>query len=218
MKLLLITLSLLVLFISCKKEKEEIPQAENLLFESGVGTKWIYRTDTDDTLIWEITGAKSINGIECYELSKGPYPISKSYCYQEGTSVYIYADLIDLNSKCSCIPLEPSLSDDFDSLIIFSTPSLEYKINSPVDSLFFKTELRVTKEEGEYIVTEVPIEMKMIGSETITTPAGTFDCTILQDNQYKTYYVSSRGIIKTIFSLISNDYNISQTVELIAIE
>jgi hypothetical protein len=30
--------------------------------------------------------------------------------------------------------------------------------------------------------------------------------------------VSSRGIIKTIFSLISNDYNISQTVELIAIE
>jgi hypothetical protein len=216
MKLLLITLSLLVLFISCKKEEEEIPEAQNLLFESGVGTKWVYQTDTYDTIIWEITGTKLINGVECFELSKGPYIISKSYYYQEGNSVYNYADLTHLNGCINCPLGEPSLSND--SLLIFPVPSLEYKINTTTNSVFIKTLLQLTREEGEYKVTEVPVEMKTIGSETITTSAGTFDCTILKDDRYTTYYISSRGLVKTVFSVISNNNTITQTIELVAIE
>jgi len=60
--------------------------------------------------------------------------------------------------------------------------------------------------------------MITIGSETIATPEGTFDFAILKEDSDKTYYVSSKDLVKTVLTFTYNNNVFTQTIELITIE
>lgn len=191
--LLIVTLVL----ISCKKEQEKQEQDQpHLFFQSPMGTKWVYLSNYNDTLLWQFTAEKSIGNETTLELSKTQMVTNKFLFKQKGNKIYKYAEYVVSTHYIINNPITFS-----DSLVLFSEPSLEYVID---EAIGFNWNRKILSHEGD-TYSEKDVFMEVITHEPVETGIGIFQCTVIKDEFDIYYYVAKEGLIKTEWSTILND-------------
>lgn len=175
----------------CNKSDEGLQ-----LFSSTIGTKWTYADTNGETFTWELTGHKEINGeavLELSKLSETNSDTTKHYYRQEGNFIYRYAEALPK----MWFAIEDSFNTDIlkDTLVVYSSPSLEYVLEADSGFVWTRKILQVTTTGFE----EVKIQYKSLGMEEVTTSAGTYDCTVIEYvgiNESVHYYVSRFGVVQ----------------------
>jgi hypothetical protein len=205
MKISSIFLIIIVFLGLCCCKKENQP---GTLFHSTIGTKWIYLDYFQDTIVYELTDHREINGESVLELSVTQDVTNRYFYKQTGDKIYLYAQYVP---KYSFI-YSSDPPTDLDTLIIFSQPSLEFVLGEQIGYTWYKRALMASW--SRYIEYEVPMEI--IDQEQIETPAGVFQCSVIRDSENTQYYVADQGLIKIKRQIETADSTIEITQILIA--
>jgi hypothetical protein len=182
------------------------------IFNSNPGTEWIYVNNFSDTLTWEFTQTKEIEGRELAELGITQIVTNFSYYSQNGNQILKHAEILP---KMNIQIDDPSDLENLetDTLILFSTPSIEYMLNQTIGYKWNKKILVANTTSYQ----EVNVEMEVTGKETLQTEAGSFNCDIIEDEFGVFHFVSEQGLIKTETTVNLNDSTFLLTQELVRI-
>lgn len=206
---------LIIVLVTLSCNKDELKNNDSLeLFAHSIGTKWIYLDSKSDTSYFEYNKNRTINGIDCSELIFFSSLDTNTYYYtQSNDEVYLHAQfvpktVVDINNPT-----------DTDSLIVLSSPSLEFVYNKQTNYSWMKKILILQLADlFEYEWVEVEVSMEVLGREIVVSPAGTFDCQIIKDENEKYFYVNENGLVKITQQIIINDSTINYENLLIKIE
>lgn len=159
-------------------------------FGASPGTTWTFVSSFSDTTIWEFTQVKIIEGQNLAEIGITQEVTNFSYFSQSGNTIFKHAQILPkLRFELDDFAI-PILSDN-DTLIFFSEPSVEYVINQEMGFKWTKKAL-ILSTQG---YTEITFQMEVIGKETLETPAGIFNCDVIEDEFGNIEYVSPEGVV-----------------------
>ncbi|MCV9386618.1 hypothetical protein [Reichenbachiella ulvae] len=199
-----------ILLVNCG-DSDELNISSNI-FNSNPGTKWIYVNDYSDTLTWEFTQIKGIEGLELSELGITQTVTNFSYYSQSGNRILKHAEILP-KIKYQIDDPDDLTNLETDTLILYSTPSIEYVFNQEIGYKWNRKVFIANTDRYQ----EVNVQMEVTGNETIETEAGNYNCNVIEDEFGVTYFVSEHGLIKTETTVSLSDTTFILTQELVEI-
>ena len=181
--------------MSCEEDEPSVVATTDI-FNLPIGTKWVYANDVDtDTVVYEYLDTMMLNNEVVAQIAVTD--ASTKLYVQRGNQIYSYGE-IDTNLGF--------IKD-------FQQPAIEFFFDTDIEFRWIKS-LLVFGFRGTSLFR---VEMEVVEKEIVTTPAGTFECDVIEDEFGVLFYVAPEGVVRRVFMDRVDDEIVTVTESLVEI-
>ena len=180
---------------SCGEDEPSVVATTDI-FNLPIGTQWVYANDVDtDTVVYEYLDTMMLNNEVVAQIAVTD--ASTKLYVQRGNQIYSYGE-IDTNLGV---------------IIEFPQPTIEFVFDTDIGFRWIRSVL-VFGFRGSSLFR---VEMEVVEKEIVTTPAGTFECDVIEDEFGVLFYVAPEGVVRRVFMDRVDDEIVTVTESLVEI-